>query len=335
MPLKPEQLAAALGRGLAPVYLLAGEEPLLVADGADAVRRAARAAGYDERVVHEVERGFDWSLLAGEASSLSLFAQRRLIELRLGSGKLSDEGAAALIEYLAAPPPDVLLLLTADALDKRARSSAWFATCERVGVAVYAWAMETAGLPRWLIGRARGMGLTLDEPAAALLADLTEGNLLAAAQELDKLALLAPPGGALDRDGVLAAVGDSTRYATRDLADAVLGGDARRLTRALAHLQDAGETPILALWQLTQDLQRLVDGNTAGQPPRRRELIERARGRRPAVYWQSLLAQAALVDRANKGVGNGVDPWQALATLARRMAGPARVASTTARTTRS
>lgn len=335
MPLKPEQLAAALGRGLAPVYLLAGEEPLLVADGADAVRRAARAAGYDERVVHEVERGFDWNLLAGEASSLSLFAQRRLIELRLGGGKLSDEGAAALIEYLAAPPPDVLLLLTADALDKRARSSAWFATCEREGVAVYAWAMETAGLPRWLIGRARGMGLTLDEPAAALLADLTEGNLLAAAQELDKLALLAPPGGALDRDGVLAAVGDSTRYATRDLADAVLGGDARRLTRALAHLQDAGETPILALWQLTQDLQRLVDGNTAGQPPRRRELIERARGRRPAAYWQGLLAQAALVDRANKGVGNGVDPWQALTTLARRMAGPARAAGTAARTTRS
>jgi DNA polymerase-3 subunit delta len=327
--LKPDQLAAALGRGLASVYLLAGEEPLLVADGADAVRRAARAAGHDERVVHEVERGFDWSVLAGEASSLSLFAQRRLIELRLGSGKLSDEGATALIDYLAAPPPDVVLLLTAETLDKRARSSPWYAACDRAGVVVYAWPLDAAGLPRWLIGRARDKGLTLDEPAAALLADLTEGNLLAAAQELDKLALLAPPGGVLDRDGVLEAVGDSTRYATRDLADAALGGDARRLTRALAHLQDAGETPILALWQLTQDLQRLVDGNSGGQPPRRRELIERARGRRPAAYWQNLLAQAALVDRTNKGVGNGVDPWQALTTLARRMAGPARTASTT------
>jgi DNA polymerase-3 subunit delta len=136
--LKPDQLAAALGRGLASVYLLAGEEPLLVADGADAVRRAARAAGHDERVVHEVERGFDWSVLAGEASSLSLFAQRRLIELRLGSGKLSDEGATALIDYLAAPPPDVVLLLTAETLDKRARSSPWYAACDRAAHATRA-----------------------------------------------------------------------------------------------------------------------------------------------------------------------------------------------------
>ena len=119
------------------------------------------------------------------------------------------------------------------------------------------------------------------------------------------------------------AVGDSTRYATRDLADAVLTGDRLRLTRALAHLQDSGETPILALWQLTQDLQRLIDGNSFGQPPRRRELLERAQRRRPAAVWHSLLAQAARVDRANKGVGSGVEPWQALTALALRMAGPA------------
>ena len=225
MPLKPDQLAAALARGLAPVYLLAGEEPLLVADAASAVRGAARAAGYDERVVHEVERGFDWSLLRGEAASLSLFAQRRLIELRLGSGKLSDDGSAALCEYLAAPPPDVVLLLTGDAFDKRARDSAWYAACDAGGVVVYAWPLEAAGAAA-LAGRpCPRHGPALDEPAATLLADLTEGNLLAAAQELDKLALLAPPGGALDRDGVLQAVGDSTRYATRDLADAVLAGD--------------------------------------------------------------------------------------------------------------
>ncbi|HEX2797082.1 MAG TPA: DNA polymerase III subunit delta, partial [Immundisolibacter sp.] len=170
MQLKPEQLPAALARGLAPVYLLAGEEPLLVADAASAVRSAARAGGYDERVVHEVERGFDWSLLRGEAASLSLFAQRRLIELRLGSGKLAEDGIAALCDYLAAPPPDVLLLLTGDGFDKRTRDSAWFAACDRAGVVVYAWPLEVAALPRWLVARARGLGLTLDEQAAALLA---------------------------------------------------------------------------------------------------------------------------------------------------------------------
>lgn len=323
MQVKPDQLPAALARGLAPVYLLAGEEPLLVADAATAVRSAARAAGYDERVVHEVERGFDWSLLRGEAASLSLFAQRRLIELRLGSGKLTDDGGAALCDYAAAPPPDVLLLLTGDGFDKRTRDSAWYGACDRAGVVVYAWPLDAAALPRWLVARARGLGLALDEQAAVLLADLTEGNLLAAAQELDKLALLAPSGGMLDRDGVLQAVGDSTRYATRDLADAVLAGDRRRLTRALAHLKDSGETPILALWQLTQDLQRLIDGNSFGQPPRRRDLLERAQRRRPAAAWQGLLAQAARVDRANKGVGSGVEPWQALTALALRMAGPA------------
>lgn len=321
--LKPEQLPAVLARGLAPVYLLAGDEPVQVADAATAVRSAARAAGYDERVVYEVERGFDWSLLRGEAASLSLFAQRRLIELRLGSGKLAEDGIAALLDYLAAPPPDVLLMLMGDSFDKRTRDSAWYAACDRAGVVVYAWPMEAAALPRWLVARARGLGLALDEQAAALLADLTEGNLLAAAQELDKLLLLAPPGGVLDRDGVLQAVGDSTRYATRDLADAVLTGDRLRLTRALAHLQDSGETPILALWQLTQDLQRLIDGNSFGQPPRRRELIERAARRHPPRVWQGLLAQAARVDRANKGVGSGVEPWQALTALALRMAGPA------------
>jgi len=321
--LKPDQLPAALGRALAPVYLLAGEEPLLVADAATAVRSAARQSGYDERVVYEVERGFDWGLLRGEAASLSLFAQRRLIELRLGSGKLGDDGIAALCDYLAAPPPDVLLMLTGDSFDKRTRESAWFGACDRAGVVVYAWPLELAALPRWLVARARGLGLALDEQAAALLADLTEGNLLAAAQELDKLTLLAPPGGVLDRDGVLQAVGDSTRYATRDLADAVLTGDRERVTRTLAHLQDSGETPILALWQLTQDLQRLIDGNSFGQPPRRRQLLERAQRRRPAAVWHSLLAQAAQVDRANKGVGSGIEPWQALTALALRMAGPA------------
>lgn len=323
MQLKPDQLPAALGRALAPVYLLAGEEPLLVADAATAVRSAARQSGYDERVVYEVERGFDWGLLRGEAASLSLFAQRRLIELRLGSGKLGDDGIAALCDYLAAPPPDVLLMLTGDSFDKRTRESAWFGACDRAGVVVYAWPLELAALPRWLVARARGLGLALDEQAAALLADLTEGNLLAAAQELDKLTLLAPPGGVLDRDGVLQAVGDSTRYATRDLADAVLTGDRERVTRTLAHLQDSGETPILALWQLTQDLQRLIDGNSFGQPPRRRQLLERAQRRRPAAVWHSLLAQAAQVDRANKGVGSGIEPWQALTALALRMAGPA------------
>ena len=322
MQVKPEQLPAALARGLAPVYLLAGEEPLLVADAAAAVRSAARAAGYDERVVHEVERGFDWSLLRGEVASLSLFARQRLIELRLGSGKLTDDGSAALRDYVAAPAPDVLLMLTGEGFDKRTRDSAWYGACDRAGVVVYAWPLDAAGLPRWLAARARGLGLVLDEQAVALLADLTEGNLLAAAQELDKLALLAPPGGAFDRDGVLQAVGDSTRYATRDLADAVLSGDRLRLTRALAHLKDSGETPILALWQLTQDLQRLIDGNSFGQPPRRRELLERAQRRRSAAAWHGLLAQAARVDRANKGVGGGIEPWQALTALALRMAGP-------------
>jgi DNA polymerase-3 subunit delta len=264
MPLKPEQLASALDGTLAPLYLLAGEEPLLVADAADAVRAAARKAGFSERVVYEVERGFDWSVLRGEAASLSLFAERRLLELRLGSGKLGEDASAALCDYASAPPDDVLLLLTGDAFDKRVRSSAWFGACERAGVAMYAWQLEAAALPRWLIARAAARGLGLDAAGAGVLAELTEGNLLAAAQEVDKLALLSEPGATLDRDGVLQAVGDSARYAVRDLADAALAGDRPRLTRAIAHLKDAGETPILALWQLTQDLQRLCDGTTGG-----------------------------------------------------------------------
>ncbi|GAB4354539.1 MAG: DNA polymerase III subunit delta [Immundisolibacter sp.] len=322
MPLNPEQLASALGGTLAPLYLLAGEEPLLVVEAADAVRAAARRAGFTERVVYEVERGFDWSVLRGEAASLSLFAERRLLELRLGNGKLDPAASAALCDYAAAPSQDVLLLLTGDAFDRRTRSSAWFSACERAGVAMYAWPLEPAALPRWLSARAAARGLTLKPDGASVLAELTEGNLLAAAQEVDKLVLLSEPGATLDRDGVLQVVGDSARYAVRDLADAALAGDRPRLTRAIAHLKDAGETPILALWQLTQDLQRLCDGTAHGQPPRRRELLDRVRRRRPAAYWQRLLVQAAAVDRANKGVGEGADAWQQLTALALRLAGP-------------
>ncbi len=325
MQIKAEQLASALERGLQPIYLLAGEEPVLVADAASAVRKAARRLGFGERVVHEVERGFDWSVLGGEAASLSLFAERRLIELRLGGGKLGDDGSAALCAYAKDPAPDVLLLLTGESFERRVRDSAWYRACDSTGVVMYAWPLEATAMPRWLVARARSLGVALNEAAASLLADLTEGNLLVAAQELDKLVLLSPPGAALGRDSVLQAVTDNPRFAARDLADAVQAGDGRRLTRALAHLKDAGETPILALWQLTQDLQRLIDGNMAGQPPRRRELLTRAQRRRPAAFWQSLRAQAALVDRACKGVGKGAEPWLALASLALRMAGHSRL----------
>ncbi|HET9679192.1 MAG TPA: DNA polymerase III subunit delta, partial [Gammaproteobacteria bacterium] len=225
MKIYPEKLQSALQKGLAPVYLLAGDEILLREEAADAIRAAARSAGYTEREVHFAETGFDWNQLRQTSASLSLFAEKRLIEVRLPTGKPGTQGAKALQDYTANLPEDVILLVSSA---KPERTPAWVKALESAGVHVPCWPLPPERLPAWIESRLRSRDLMPDAQAVQLIAQRVEGNLLAAAQEIDKLALLLPPKEPLGAQAVATAVTDSARFDVFKCVDAALIGQARR-----------------------------------------------------------------------------------------------------------
>ena len=187
---RPEQLARHLGRGLASVYVVHGDEPLQREESLDAIRAAARAAGFSERIVLHAETGFDWSELEAHAASLSLFADRRLIDLRLPGGSPGRDGGPVLAQYAANPPPDMVLLLSCRRLDRRSTATKWFRALEGAGDVVEVFPVGSRDLPRWIVDRGAERGVPFERDAAVALAERSEGNLLACAQEVDKLRLL-------------------------------------------------------------------------------------------------------------------------------------------------
>jgi DNA polymerase-3 subunit delta len=322
-----EQLPAALSSGLAPAYLVSGDEPLLVAEAADAIRAAARTAGFSERMVFFVDRSFDWEELRTATQSMSLFAERRIIELRLPTGK-PDKGAAQLTALAADAPPDVLTLVLAGKLDKKAGDAAWVQAFAQRACWVPVWPVAAAALPGWLAGRAKRAGVALDEGVAELIAQRVEGNLLAAAQEVDKLALLSL-GASVSKELVLRSVGDSSRYDVFQLAEAASAGDAGRALRILLGLKSEGVEPTLILWALVRELRGLW------QASERNRLRSSVRGsgwnlastpsaaalaRARSLPLAQLLADAGLADRIVKGLAAG-DSWTALTGLTATLAG--------------
>jgi len=325
--LSSEQLPAALIRGLAPVYLVSGDEPLLVGETADAVRAASRACGYLDRTVFFIDRSFDWNDLRHATQALSLFAERRLFELRMPSGK-PDKGAAQLAELATNPAPDVICLIITDKLDRKASEAPWVRAIERHGVWIPIWPVDTAALPAWLRGRARSLKVELQPAAAQLIVDRVEGNLLAAKQELEKLALLAN-GEPIDDELVRRAVGDSARYDVFQLAAAAAAGDAQRSLRVLMGLKGEGVEPTLILWALVRELRGLwqarerarLRSHTAGAGwNQAAKPSERALSRIGSMPLARLLRQAGQTDRIIKGLARG-DAWTAIIGLTASMAG--------------
>jgi DNA polymerase-3 subunit delta len=321
-----DQLPAALQRGLAGAYLISGEELLLLGEAADAIRAAARKQGFADRRVYFIDRSFSWEQLRNDTQSLSLFAERRLFELRM-SGK-PDKGAAQLAELAAKPPPDVITLVLTGKLDRKSSGEPWVRAFEQHGAWVAVQEVGAAELPAWLAARARRAGLALDEAAAQLIAERTEGNLLAAAQELAKLGLLAG-GNRIDAGLVLQSVGDSARYDVLQLSAAASAGDAARAVHILHGLRSEGVEPTLILWALVRELRglwqareraRLRSGdrgsawNLAGTPS------DRALSRLRSLPLPALLAQASEADRIIKGMAAG-DAWTALLGLVAALAG--------------
>ena len=331
-----DKLGAELARALAPVYLVTGDDPLLTIEAADRIRAAARQAGFEDRTVFTVERGFDWQELAAASANMSLFAERRLLELRMSSAKPGTVGAKALSAYAGDPPQDNLLLILAPRIDKKALQSSWVRALDKAGVVVQVWPLDRSQLPRWIAGRMAEEGLRPAPGAADLIADRVEGNLLAADQEIRKLALLIGQGNVSEED-VARAVTDSARFDVFALVDAVDAGDLARSQRILAGLRGEGVEPVLVLWALAREIRALagvawklgqgdVEGNAmrnAGIWPRRQPLARRMLARQPLPALHGLLRHAARVDRVIKGSLPG-RPWQALTDLVSAMAGSGR-----------
>lgn len=328
MRVRPDQLASHLRQPLLPLYLVSGDEPLQVAEATDAIRAAARAQGFSERTVMHAEAGFDWGTLLAASQSLSLFAERRLLDLRIPGSKVGDEGAKALTLYAEAPPEDTLLLLTMGKLEKQAGK--WTAALEKAGALITVWPVEHGNLPDWVERRMLSRGLRPDREAVQLLADRVEGNLLAAAQEIEKLRLFHGEG-ALRAEEVAAAVADSARFNGFELLEAALAGDGTRTARIVRGLQAEGEDLLPLLGLLMWEVRRMAaiareaarGGNVEeamgrhGVWEKRRPLARAALRRHDARRWQRLLARGARVDRVLKGQepGNGWDELLQLALL--------------------
>ncbi len=333
MELRASQLSAHLERTLAPLYVVHGDEPLLAMEAGDAIRAAARKAGCDEREVLVVEPGFRWDALLAANSNLGLFGSRKVIDLRIPSGKPGTEGAKALERYAAHPSPDNLTIVTLPRLDRATQSSGWFSALAQAGVCIAVYPLERDELPGWIAARLERQKQRVPRETLAWLADRCEGNLFAARQEIEKLGLLLPAG-AIAQEDIERAVTDVARYDVFALSEAWLAGDAARTVRILAALQAEGEGIQLLLWQLGEDVHALaavLEAVAGGTPAsaavrnvrvwgKRQGALERAAKRFDRAQVDPLLHALADIDALSKGIGRG-DAWVALRTIALALAG--------------
>ena len=341
MLIRSDQLPARLEAGLRGPYVIFGDELLLVNETVDAIRAAAQAAGYGVREQHQVERGFDWDDLLAQTRELSLFGERKLIEIRIPTGKPGRDGALALAALAKETSGDVLVLVLLPRLDAAAQKSDWFGRLAETGAAVRVDNIEPDQLGAWMRARLARHGLRVPQGAAGqacldLLVARTEGNLLAAHQEVEKLALLLDPG-ELDPAQVEVLVQDAARYGVFRLGEALLAGDVARLVRMLDGLQGEGVAAVLAHWSLAEEARawlRLRQGLDAGENfttlaranriwGPKEKLLQRAMPRLSLPVLEGLLLRASECDRAVKGLRPASvphQPWEAVRHLAFAMA---------------
>jgi len=333
MELRLNQLAGHLERSLKPVYVIHGDEPLAAIEAADAIRKAARGAGVEEREVLVVDTGFRWDQFVAAHANLGLFGTRKLIDLRIPTGKPGVEGAKALERYAASPNADDVMLVTLPKLDRATQNATWFAALADAGVAIAVYPLEREELPPWIAARLARQQQRAGADTLAFLVDHCEGNLLAARQEIEKLGLLLPAGELAFAD-VERAVADVARYDVFDLSAACLNGDAARAVKIVNGLEAEGEGLPFILWQLGEDIHALAavhDAIAAGMSAasavrtvrawgKRQAALERAARRVKSEAIAPLVRALARLDALAKGIGSG-DAWDELRTLALALAG--------------
>ena len=331
--LVPEKISSSLSKQLKPVYLISGDETLLVNEASSEIRKHARKQGYSQHEVHHVEGSFNWDNLLMSANTMSLFAEKKIIEVRIKNGKPGDAGGKALKAYCAQVPDDTLLVLVLPKIDKRSENTAWHKAVASVGDTLTIWPIGIKQLPRWIETRLHAAGLSAEPQAIDILCAKVEGNLLAAVQEIEKLKLLSDSK-VIDATSMAAAVTDSARYNVFDLVDKAMSGDARAAVECLAGLKAEGNSAPVILWALVnqartlaQVLELMQSGDSfdvAAQKSKvwknKINLVRRASQRCKLKDMHWLLRHCSHADRIIKGIDNG-DVWNELMDISLNLSG--------------
>lgn len=336
MKITADKITSQLSKGLSPVWFITGDQPLLVGEAIDAVRAGAREAGFDERVSHVADGRYNWDKVFDGLDNLSLFASRKIIEIQIATGKPGRDGSDAIVDLVADPPPDTLFIISSPKLDGAGKNSKWAKTLARDAVYVEVRSPGPGQLQGWLRGRLRAEGLECDAEGLELLAQRIEGNLLAAQQEISKLALLADHN-QVTAETVQRSVADGSRFDVFQLADAAIGQDLPRAIRILYGLRNEGVAPELTLWALVRETNTLLvlwtrveQGTPLGRAmqqarvwQKKEPLLSRALDSHDEGSIRRLVAKASQTDRIIKGASPGL-PWNALLELVLLIARPQR-----------
>jgi DNA polymerase-3 subunit delta len=334
MQLRPDQIDAALSKSLQPVYLVCGDEPLQVMEVADSIRATARAQEYLEREVLDVDKNFEWQGLLDAAATMSLFASRRILDLRIPSGKPGREGSQALKQYLERPAEDTLLLITSGKLDGASKNTAWFKAIDKAGSVIQCWPVGPDKLPAWVKQRFLASQMQPEREVVDYVCQHVEGNLLAAAQEIDKLYLILGPG-KVSLDSMRETLTENSRFTVFELVDTALQGDRARVMRILHGLAAEGVEPIVTNWALAKDIRLLIHAASdpgsmeytlkrSGVWASRVQLFKACLQRHNGPALQRMLKRCALIDQAIKGVAQA-NVWDELRGLSFQLSGQSRL----------
>lgn len=308
MKIQQEKISISLNKeGLLPIYVVSGDEPLLIQDTCDTIRKACRDQGFNERIVFEVDGKFNWSIFTDETNSLSLFSAQKIIEIRLKNGKVNKDGTAALLNYLQTTSPETVVILQSPKFERAETNKKWFKEADKVGGIITIWPIDKHKLPQWISARAAGEGISLDREALELLVERTEGNLLAAAQELQKLSLLTKEN-PVNSETILAAVAESSRYAVFDLVNTLLERDTRKSLHILNHLLAEGVQPTIILWALTRQARQFYELMSSKEafsrlrlPPKTKSALQKYLTNLNKKAVDLLIEKSHQVDKSIKG----------------------------------
>lgn len=328
MNARPDQLQAMVKKNIFPVYMVSGDEPLQQMESLDVIRAYLKEKDYSEREVLDVDAQFDWQRLIDEAASMSLFATRRIVELRLPSAKPGRQGSQILKEYLSQPPEDTVLIINAGKIDGNAKKSAWYKAVEQCGLVVQCWPVPVEKLSGWLRQRFNRRGMEAEQDVFAYISQHVEGNLLAADQEIEKLLLLLGPGKISFAD-VVEAVMSQSRYSVFELVDTSLAGNSSRVVKIISGLKSEGIAPVVVNWAIAKDIRLLsqvaVDVSSAdyilkrsGVWQSRLALFKSCLSRHPQRAFQMMLKRCAYIDAASKGMID-VNVWDEIESLCVRL----------------
>ena len=330
MNIRPDQLQSGITKTVYPVYLVSGDEPLQQMESLDLIRSFLREQEYAEREVLDVDAQFDWFRLMEEAANMSLFSSRRIVELRLPTGKPGRQGSQVIKDYLSRPPEDTVLIINAGKVDAGAKKSAWYKSVEQNGLVVQCWPVPIEKLSVWLKQRFTKRDMDANNEVLAYISQHVEGNLLAADQEIEKLYLLLGPGKVTYAD-VAEAVTSQSRYSVFELVDMLLTGNTKRVIKIIAGLKAEGIVPVVVNWALTKDIRLLTqvaqDVSSAefilkrsGVWQSRMALFKSCLARHHHRSFQMMLKRCAYIDAASKGMVD-TNVWDEIETLCVRLAG--------------